>query len=474
MKLLQKTLVIIGGGIAGLAAACRAQTRLPDVNLVLLESSDQLGGVLQTETVDGYVIEKSADMFTTDPPAAMELCQQLGTTGSLIQTNPTRDRAYVATADSFHPVPRGLSLLLPGNLETVMNSPLLDSAARLRFAAERNIPPSRLETDESLEAFAVRRFGQSAFDRMIQPLVGGIYTADPKRLSMQATMARFVKMEKKYGSLIRAAQSIQPQAIESEASGARYGMFRAPENGLGQLVSWLQQALTGVQIRTGCSVHSVSRVGKRWVVETQGSNAERESINADGVVLATPAKVSGNLLQSVDQDLKQKLKSIGTASSAVVVMGIDKTQTEIAFAGYGVVVPSMLNRKVIATSFSSNKFAGRAPEGKLLVRCFMGGALQGELVDLDDEQLVQIASAELAVILGFRGDPELSRVFRWRNCMPQYHLGHLDLVAEIERMVDRQAGLELAGNSYRGVGIPACIQSGTEAIERLAKCFEVG
>jgi len=467
----QKTIAIVGGGITGLAAAYRAQTSMPGSKIVLLESSGRLGGVLQTDSVDGYLIEQSADMFTSDPPAARELCLQLDKTDQLIETIPIPDRAFVAADETIHPVPRGLSLMLPGNLAAVMSSPLLDQAARLRFAAERDVPASTWATDESLESFAVRRFGRSTFDHLIQPLVGGIYTADPKRLSMQATMARFVEMEKKHGSLISAAESSPGRAIESEASGARYGMFRAPKHGIGQLVDWLRNALTEVDIRTDCPVRSMSKPAARWVIQTEQLGEGNNPIHADGVVLATPASVSSLLLHSIDLGLQQKLESIEAASTAIVVLGIDKTQIAKKFDGYGIIVPSILNRKVIATSFSSNKFRGRAPDGKLLIRCFIGGALQSELLDLDDEKLVNIASDELEKTIGFSGLPELTRVFRWRNCMPQYHLGHLDLVADIERLVTLHSGLELAGNSYRGVGIPACIQSGFEAIERLAKCF---
>ena len=190
-------------------------------------------------------------------------------------------------------------------------------------------------------------------------------------------------------------------------------------------------------------------------------------------MLATPARVSAHLLRSVDDSLGQALSTIEAASSAIVVLGIDQSQLSKTFDGYGIIVPSILNRNVIATSFSSNKFSGRAPEGKHLIRCFIGGAMQSDLVDLTDEQLVDIATGELNATLGFSGSPEMSRVYRWRNAMPQYHLGHLDRVDDIDSMVATHPGLELAGNSYRGVGIPACIKSGTDAIDRIMETFPV-
>ena len=224
----QKTIAIVGGGITGLAAAYRVQNLKPNARVILLESSDRVGGVLRTEQVDGYLVEHSADMFTTDPPVALDLIRELGKTEELVETLPARDRAYVATEDSIHPVPRGLSLMSPTDIDAVLDSPLLDDEAKKRFLDEEGVPVSDWTDDESLESFAVRRFGRTAFERLIQPLVSGIYTADPAKLSMKATMSRFVDMELGHGSLIRAAAN-KKKSVDAEASGARYGLFRAPK-----------------------------------------------------------------------------------------------------------------------------------------------------------------------------------------------------------------------------------------------------
>ena len=467
-----KTIAIIGGGITGLSAAYHAQISFPGAKIILLESADRLGGVLQTDHVDGYTIERSADMFVTDPPHALDVCQQLGREGELIQTTPTRDRAFVATSDSMHPVPSGLSLMLPNDLDSVLGSPLLDEKAKQRFQQEADVPARQSDQDESLESFAVRRYGQSVFEQLVQPLVSGIYTADPKKLSMNATMKRFVDMEQKHGSLIRAAENARSSAHEKQASGARYGLFRAPQKGMEQLVGWLAESLERTECRLSCQVDQIKKNDSGWKIQTcsvvDGAKESPETIDADGIVVATSASVAGNLLGEVDGELARELGTIKAASSAIVVMGVGRDQIAGQFDGYGIIVPSVLGRKVIATSFSSNKFAGRAPVGKLLIRTFIGGALQAELVELDDEALIKIAVEELKATVGFSGQPELSRVYRWRNCMPQYHLGHVERVESIQQMTtSRHSGLELAGNSYRGVGIPACIQSGLQAIERL-------
>ena len=474
----EKTVAIAGGGISGLAAAFQlkrlASSNSNPLRVVLFESSSRLGGVLQTDHIDGYVVEQSADMFTTDPSAALELCELLGKTSELIETIPTPDRAYVAADDSLHPnsifpVPRGFSLMAPGNLAAILESSLLTEEDKQRFLEEENIPAAMYAPnstpDESLESFAVRRFGRAMFEKLIQPLAGGIYTADPAKLSMNATMKRFVDMEREHGSIIKAAAHSKSKT-DSLASGARYGLFRAPSAGIGQLVDWIVEDLKhdndSVELQTSCAVNSISKSDSKWKIES-----ESDSISVDGLILATPARPASRLVSSFDPKLANELAQIETASSAIVILGVDASQIGSEFKGYGIITPSILNRKTIAISFSSSKFSGRAPSGKILIRCFIGGALQSELVDLDDDSLVNIATDELNRTVGFAGQTDFSRVVRWKNCMPQYHLGHLDRIDKIDNLVAQHAGFELAGNSYRGVGIPACIQSGFDAANRL-------
>jgi oxygen-dependent protoporphyrinogen oxidase len=468
MNMKSQKLTIVGGGITGLSAAFFAQRAMPTAQITVLESSERSDGVLQTESAEGYLMEHSADMFTTEPEAAMQICEHLGRTNELLQTVPVDDRAYVATDETIHPVPRGLSLMLPSDLDSILNSPLLTADAKARFLAEEHISPHDWNQDESLFSFATRRFGRELYETLIQPLVGGIYTADPEKLSMKATMARFVAMEKKHGSLIQAGRVAKDKITQREASGARYGMFRAPKQGTSELVRWIMESLPKVNFQSDSNVESVAKVEPGWQIMTRGTGFKPAlELEADGVVLATSAKISGRLLQSVDGKLAKDLNTIEAASSAIVILGVDRKQLGRSFSGYGIIVPSILNRDVIATSFGSNKFEGRAPDGKVLIRCFIGGALRRELVELDDEKLKEMAISELQQTVDFQGEPELTRVIRWRNCMPQYHLGHQTLVDEIEELTAKHRGLELAGNSYRGVGIPACIESGSLAIKRL-------
>ena len=364
--------------------------------------------------------------------------------------------------------------MLPNDVAAVVASPLLDEAGRTRFLQEQSIATKNDGEDESLQSFAVRRFGRQVFERLIQPLVSGIYTADPQRLSMQATMKRFVEMERKYGSLIAAARATRIDAdmattasvAEQSASGARYDLFRAPQRGMGQLIEWLLDALAQVSIRTGTQVERISTSESGWQLRLAGADAQ-ESFQS--LILATSAGASAKLLSQVDSELAAELAQIHAASCAIVVLGFDQSQLNSKFDGYGIVVPSYLQRKIIAASFASNKFADRAPKGKLLVRCFIGGALQGELVDLPENELIAIAAQELNQLVPILGGPELTRVYRWRNAMPQYHVGHLERIRRIDRRIRENSGLAVAGNSYGGVGIPVCLGSGFGAAKVIAE-----
>lgn len=469
-----QTIGIVGGGVAGLASAWQLERLLPEAQVFIFEASDQLGGYLRTESVDGYLIETSADMFSIEPPTAMEICRELGHAEELIETQPVTQRAFIATPNGICPVPAGFSLLLPNDVAAVAKSPLFDEEGRARFLQEEKVAPKTDSADESLQSFAVRRFGRQAFERLIQPLVSGIYTADPQLLSMQATMKRFVEMEQEHGSLIATARSRNPSAgqastaaiAEQNASGARYNLFRAPQRGMGQLIEWLVDDLNRVEIRAGTEVNGVARCGSRWQLDVEGAI---EPNLFDAAVVATSAGTSSKLIAPTDARLAKELDSIRAASCAIVVLGFDKSQLRQSFDGYGIVVPSYLGRKLIAASFSSNKFAGRTRQDKMLVRCFIGGALQAELVELSDHELIEVAVNELTRLLAFKCNPELSRIYRWRDAMPQYHVGHLERVQRIEDHLRNQPGLELAGNSYHGVGIPVCLKSGISAANRIAE-----
>ena len=465
-----KTIVIIGAGVAGLACAGKLQNLLPDAELIVLEKSDRAGGILQTHHESEYLVELAADMFTTDPDDALMLCRDLGHENDLLTTIPVQQRAYVATEQSIEPVPAGFSLMLPADQDAVRATKILDAEGIERLLSEVDVPAATDRGDEDFQSFVVRRFGQQAFERLVQPLVSGIYTADPRKLSMQATMQRFIAMERDHGSLIAAARAAKASSADRAASGARYDLFRAPRDGMGAFVKWLVDAADTVDWRFNWPVEKIeSQPNQCWKVHSSQSSIE--PIEADAVIVATPVASAARVLSSVSHSLSNHLNTIESASCAVVSLGFDISQLRRPFDGYGIVVPAFLNRKLIAASFSSNKFPGRAPDNKVLIRCFIGGAMQGELVDLSDRQLVELALRELNQLIGIDGVPDLDFVCRWRNAMPQYHVGHLDRVAAIETELKKFPTLAVAGNAYRGVGIPICTRSGLTAAAEIAESF---
>ena len=462
---------IIGGGISGLSAAWYLRKRFPEASIYVFESSDRLGGVLQTDYQHGFIIEQAADMFVTQPDAAMQLCKELHLDSELYTTQPVEDRAFIGLGEDIFPVPKGLSMMVPTLAEPILETALLSEEGKQRFLDEHLVPPAAPNEDESLQSFAIRRFGVEAYQKIIQPMVSGIYTADPEKLSMRATMKRFFDMEQSAGSLIEAHRREKEAAGKSTedeaASGARYSLFRAPACGLNSMIMRLEKNLAATMTLTvGASVSALTPITNAtaaWRVRLATGTTQ----DFDGVIVATGANAASKILSEAASELSSTLAEIETASSAIVAIGLKRSQLQKPFTGFGIIYPHVDNGQVIAISFSSNKFKGRCADDELLIRVFIGGALQSSLVDLDDESLVNIATQQLNKSLGLTGAPLFQKVYRWRNCMPQYHIGHTPRVEKIESLVAEQPNLELAGNSYHGVGVPACVASGKSAALRI-------
>jgi oxygen-dependent protoporphyrinogen oxidase len=477
-------IAVIGGGISGLAAAHRITELLPNAELTLFEASGRLGGVLDTVHRDGYLLERSADNFLTSRPGAVALCQRLGLADQLLPTDETRRRALVLRNGRLLPIPSGFHLMSPRRLWPLVTSPVLSLRGKLRLLAEPLMPPRPLVStesgargwglgavDESVASFARRRLGREAFDRLVQPLVAGIYTADSERLSMAATMPDFLQYEREYGSLLRATLRLRIAdcglriGSEESTSGARYGLFVAPKDGLGNIVAALAARLPPETIRLGASVTRVSRTSQgAWQLEiSPHTNVDP----FDAMIIALPAPAAASLLQHVDAKLAAELAAIPYAGCVVVSCAFRRDQIAHPLDSFGFVVPQVEGRRIIAASFASNKFPSRAPDDCVLIRTFVGGSLQPALMDLDDDALRRLVLDELADLLAIKGLPAWIDIARWPAAMPQYHVGHLASVARIERLAARWPGLELAGNAYRGVGIPQCITSGEAAAERV-------
>ena len=460
-----KQIAVIGGGISGLSAAHHLQELDPSCLVTLFEATDRLGGVIRTEQQADCLVDRGADMFTTRDPWALDLCQRIGFDHQLISTNTKQRRAFVIHRGKLCEVPPGFTLMSPSRVYPVLRTPLLSWKGKLRLAAELLVPRKKNNEDESLTSMATRRFGQEAYERLIQPLIGGIYTADPQKLSMAATMPQFAEMEREFGSLIR---GVRKAAQSTPASGARYGMFVAPRGGMTDLVNAIAARLATKSIQRQHSVSRVHRTATGWKLHTENPLTSQFF---DGVVVATPAYRAADMLESNHHALATQLRSIPYASAVVAAFVYRRAQIKHALNGFGFVVPQCEGRRVLAASFSHVKFAGRAPQDLALIRVFLGGALQPELLDLVDHELEQIARTELNELIGAQGAPIACQSARWQHAMPQYHVGHLTVVDKIEQAVATLPGLELAGNAYRGVGIPYCVRSGEQAAKRLLSSF---
>ena len=443
-----KHVVIIGGGISGLAAAHRLLEKTREstapIELTLLESSNRLGGIVQTAERDGFLLERGPDSFISEKPAALNLTKRLGLQSRLIETNSQHRRSFVVNRGRLLPVPEGFHLLAPARFWPFFKSGIFSPTGKARMALELLVPRGAANgADESLANFVRRRFGREALERMAQPMVGGIYTADPEKLSLRATMPRFLEMEREHGSLIRALRKQNSEAADRETSGARYSLFLSFDRGMQVLTDELakQVANAKVSLRLNTAVTSVAREpgesGGAWRLTT----ADGETLFADALCLALPAYTSAQLLANVDAKLAAALSAISYASSATINLAYRREDIPHPLDGFGFVVPFIEGRSLIACSFSSVKFAGRAPANHLLLRAFLGGALQPGALDRSDSELLAAVRNDLRDLLGVNKEPLFAEITRWKRSMPQYDLGHLERVREIEERLTSLPGL---------------------------------
>ena len=391
--------VIVGAGLTGLAAAHRLATQSPGVRrpgeVIVLEAKDRVGGAIWTDRAGGFTIEGGADSFITNKPWAVDLCHELNLGDRLISTDDRHRRSFVVRRGKLMPVPEGFVLMAPGRLLPLLSTPILSIRGKVRMLLDLVLPRKLDDTDESLAAFVRRRLGREALERLVQPLVGGIYTADPAELSLKATLPQFPAMERDHGSLILAAirQARQARSGVKVASGARYGLFASLADGMDSLPNALRDALPPRTIRTGSSVRRISRAdpSKPWRVEL----LDGPPIEAGSVILTTEAHASARLIDGFDPALALQLRAIPYASSAIVTLAYRRDRVAHPLDGFGVVVPTVEGRSILAASFLSVKFPSRAPAGTALIRTFVGGATQPELLDLDDDELQALVRREL-------------------------------------------------------------------------------
>jgi oxygen-dependent protoporphyrinogen oxidase len=461
-----RSVAVIGAGITGLAAANHlreeAARREMPLQVMLLEADTRIGGSIHTLSQQGFLIETGVDSFISEKPWGLALARRLGLESELIGTQEQFRKTYVVHAGRLEEIPPGFMLMAPTRVGPVLKSRIFSIRGKLRMALDLVLPRRRESGDESLGSFVERRLGREVLDRLVQPLAGGIYTADPAILSLEATMPRFLELERRYRSLILGLRAAQAAHVPS-ASGPRWSLFVTFKGGMRVMVEKLASRLDEGTIRLGRVVTGLARDGDghRWRL----AFANGDALDVDGVICTASAAVAGRLIQPHDTQLAERLLEIRYSSAATVNMAYRMSDFPSPPDGFGFVVPAIERRKIIACTFSSLKFAGRAPEGMMLARVFLGGALQQNMMELSDDEMVAAARDEFRSLLGVKAEPILAHVERWPDAMPQYAVGHLDRVGEIENRAAALPAIAFAGSALRGVGVPDCIHGGELAAE---------
>jgi oxygen-dependent protoporphyrinogen oxidase len=470
-------IIVVGGGIAGLSAAYYAQKNIPDTHITLIESASHWGGKITTDRVafeDGqFIIEGGPDTFLASKPWGVALCKELGLGERLHGTNQNKKNTYVLNKGHLLPLPEGLAMMIPSDIPSILRSRLISWFGKTRMGLDFLLPPHRLNPDktgaggdESLGAFVSRRLGREAYENLIEPLMSGIYAGDGDQLSLASTFPYLRDLEIKHGSLARGAIEMRKKmnANGQKIQGSR-SAFLTPTTGLAEIVEALLERLKSkVDLRLNTRVTSITRNLERG---TWNVILDSETLDADGIILATPAYASGQLLASFDPEFASTLQSIPYASTATVSLAYLLSDVPRDLDGYGYVIPRREGRKALACTWTSTKFPHRAPEGYALIRVFVGRA--GQDIPWGEGELLDVAKEELNSTLGITAEPLVLRVFMWDKAMPQYNLGHPEILKGIDTALEKHPSLALAGNGYRGIGIPDCIHSGELASEKILK-----
>jgi protoporphyrinogen/coproporphyrinogen III oxidase len=470
-----KQVVIVGGGIAGLATAYTLQERaraegLP-IAYTLLESSPNLGGKIVTDREDGFVIEGGPDSFLAQKPWAAQLAQALGLEQDLIGTNQEQKKLFVVHRGRLTPMPDGVMLIIPTRFMPFITSSLISWPGKIRMGMDFFIPRRKDDADESVGNFIRRRLGKEALEKIAEPLMSGIHVSDPEMQSLLGTFPRFRTLEKQHGSLIRgmlaqrrAARSNGETASTSEKNSWKSSVFVSFRGGMRQLVQALEKSLKEDQIKTSCPVTEILPLPEGGY---QVSTAKGETLHADAVVMATPAFVSSLLVSDFAPELSSALKTIRYVSTATVSLAFRKSEVGNPLNGVGFIIPRRENRRISACTINSTKFSSRAAEGQILLRCFLGGPGHEDVVEHSDTEIIADVRAELEALMGIRAEPILTRVYRWIKGNAQYDVDHLERVKKMHTMCAEIPGLFLTGSAYEGIGVPDCIHQGQQAAEKV-------
>jgi oxygen-dependent protoporphyrinogen oxidase len=468
-----KRVAIIGGGISGLSAAFaleREESRGAQLEYVLFESSARFGGVIQTECVDGCVIEAGPDSFLTEKPWAAKLCREIGLGDQLIGSNDAERKTYILLKGQLVPLPDGLQFMVPTQLASAFFSPLFSLGTKARIIREWFYRAGGSVSESTVAEFVERHYGREMVERVADPLLAGVYGGSADELSVKSVLPRFLEMEAKHGSLGRAIVAARKQR---GAAGAELGsagqpraavptLFTSLTSGMQQMVDALVARIPEAGRRLNVRVEAVRAESGKWLVVSAGRTEE-----FDAVILATPAYAAAELLASASAELAGEVNAIRYSSSVTVILSYDKSVRAALPAGFGFLVPRAENQRVLATTFVHTKFPDRAPDDRALVRCFLGGTRDEEILQASNDGILALVRRELQEILGIAAEPLLVRVFRWKQAMAQYGIGHSARVERIRKLLAGMPGLALAGNAYGGIGVPDCVRSGLEAASKI-------
>lgn len=473
---------IVGGGITGLSAAWTLQREATDGELdlsyVLLEEGSRWGGKIRTEEANGqgvkpFVVEAGPDSFITQKPWAFQLAHDLGIFDRLLPTNDRQRKVFVLHKGRPTPLPEGVLLIVPTKFKPFAFSPLISPLGKLRMGLDLFIPPKRDGQDETLAKFIQRRLGSEALDKIAEPLMSGIYTAEAERQSLLATFPRFRAIEEKHGSLIKgmiAARNARANAPRPSANGRPKpaSMFISFRNGMQELVHALRQHLDG-----DCRLETGVRTIRRGANNSyELALSEGSTLTADNVILAVPAYVAAGLIADLSPETAERLNDIRYVSTGTISLAFKRDEVSHPLDGFGLVIPRSENRRINAVTWTSTKFNERAPEGHVLLRVFFGGSRRPEMMDVDDNALLSIVLGELSALMGIDAQPVLHRIYRWRRANPQYDVGHLERVEAIEAALPE--GIYVTGSPYRGIGIPDCVHQAQQTVQKIVKKMAVG
>ena len=463
-----KRIAIIGGGIAGLSAAYELELQRQqgaEIDYVLYEASSRLGGVLKTEQIEDCLIEAGPDSFLSEKPWATDLCQELGIANEIIGSNDAARKTYILVNNRLVPMPDGLMFMVPTQILPTVLSPLFSLSAKIRMAREYFYPAHDVSNpthgeDETVAALVARHYGQEMVERLADPLLSGVFGSSASELSVRAVLPRFVDMEARYGSLSRAMLAAQKKSPAADSKPRP--IFSSLRNGMQSLIQALIPRLNPERLRTHVPIQEIQRREYGWLVNTDAGGS-----SFDAVILATPTPAAAKLIRNSAPALAQELGEIRYTSSVTASLIYDETIASQLPPGFGFLVPRTENIRMLACTFVHNKFPNRAPENRCILRCVLGGSRDEAAINLSADEVVTTLRRELDQILDITTAPLAVRVYKWPGAMAQYGVGHLDRLERIRQLLQETPRLTLAGNGYRGIGVPDCVRTGREAATQM-------